>query len=160
MVVDLSGDSDDDSDDASDASEIDIELDEEGIIDLSNDDFDPIWRDDVDHYVEVNGLLLLLEYKICGAIGFLQVTQLDYCTRALREEQQHRWCWLRTICDESLQKRRKRGQVRWRAGQNVRQCEIYSVIGRRQFSGLRSCPMRGGLRQYAASTKQLQHQPL
>ena len=84
MVVDLSGDSDDDSDDASDASEIDIELDEEGIIDLSNDDVDPIWRDDVDHYVEVNGLLLF-EYKICGAIGCLQVTQLDYCTAHLSQ---------------------------------------------------------------------------
>lgn len=142
-IVDLSNDEIGDSDSDSDK--------EEGIVDLSNDaagiDVDvTVWRDDIDHYVEVNGLLLLLEHRVCGAL-------------ALRKEQQRGRRWLWTLCDESLQEKGGSGQVRWRAGQVLRQRQVHPVFVRRQLSGLRGRSMRGGLCQYAARTKQLHHQP-
>lgn len=80
MILDLSGDSDDEIDANQVAPKLDeIEI---GVINLSNDavDVSPTiaWRDDIDHYAEINGSLLLLDYRICGAGGCLQRTQLDY----------------------------------------------------------------------------------
>ena len=82
MTIDSSGDDDDDE---IDASRDNAEIDTEGIIDLSDDEVGPIfmWRDDEDHYVEVNGSPLLLEHRMCGAKGCQQMTQLDYCTAHL-----------------------------------------------------------------------------
>ena len=75
----------DDSD--SNAIVIDFELEEFGIIDLSNDDVgvNPtiLWRDDIDHYVEIDGSLLLIEHRTCSAPDCSIMTQLDLCTKHL-----------------------------------------------------------------------------
>ncbi len=77
----------DDSD--SNAIVIVFELEEFGIVDLSNDDVDVnptiLWRDDIDHYVETDGSLLLLEHRTCGAPNCSITTQLDLCTKHLLE---------------------------------------------------------------------------
>ena len=80
MTIYFSGDDDD-----IDASQDDAEIDKEGIIDLSDDEVSPnfMWRDDEDHYVELKGLPLLLEHRMCGAKGCQQMTQLDFCTAHL-----------------------------------------------------------------------------
>ena len=148
MTIYFSGDDDD-----IDASRDDAEIDRE-IIDLSDDEVSPIfmWRDDEDHYVELKGLPLLLEHRMCGAKGCQQMTQLDYCTAHLIII---RWRWLWSFCGKVLQERRDGGKVCGRAGQILRQRQIHAVVVRRQLSGLRNCAMRGGLRQHAAWTKQL-----
>jgi hypothetical protein len=67
-----------------------IDLSKDDIIDLTNDDVDVnpttiLWRDDIDHYEEIDGSLLLLEHRFCGAPGCLIVTQLDFCAAHLLE---------------------------------------------------------------------------
>jgi hypothetical protein len=141
-------------------SDDDASQDDAEIIDLSDDEVSPIfmWTDDVDHYVEIKGLSLLLEHRICGAEGCLQITQLDYCTAHLFDMGicvMSSWLW--SFRGEIIQERRDGGQVCGRAGQILRQRQIHAVAVRRQLSGLRNCAMRGGLRQHAAWTKQLQN---
>lgn len=61
MIIDLSGDSDDEIND----DELDVEVDEESIIVISYDAIDVsptiLWRDEVDHYVDLRG-----EVYYCG----------------------------------------------------------------------------------------------
>ena len=64
----------------SNAIVIDFELEEFGIVDLSDDDVgvNPtiLWRDDIDHYVEIDGSLLPIEHRTCSAPNCSITTQL------------------------------------------------------------------------------------